>query len=52
MTPQEATQARDARLVAVCHADGISHILTVNTGNFLRYRSIGPGITIVNPSEI
>lgn len=40
-------QVHDARLVAVMRAHGVSHLLTLNQADFLRYREI----TIVNPME-
>lgn len=42
-------QVHDARLVAVMRVHGISHLLTLNTVDFLRYGEI---ITIVHPTDI
>ena len=42
----------DARLVAVCHAHGITHLLTFNTGHFVRLASIPPGVVIVDPATV
>ncbi len=39
-------QVHDARLVAVCHVHGISHILTFNTSHFTRLAGFGPGIMV------
>lgn len=38
----------DARLVAIMHASGISHLLTLNPDDFRRYS----GIFILTPSDI
>lgn len=48
----QGKQVHDARLVAVCHAANISHILTVNVSDFQRYANIGPGIAAVHPKDI
>ena len=42
-------QVHDARLVAVMRVHGISHLLTLNPTDFLRYRAI---IMIVHPTDI
>ncbi len=42
-------QVHDARLVAICHVYGISHILTFNVRHFARLALFGPGVTIVDP---
>jgi predicted nucleic acid-binding protein len=41
-------QVHDARLAAVMRAHGITHILTFDTADFLRY----PGITAVHPRDV
>lgn len=41
-------QVHDARLVAAMQIHGLTHILTFNDTDFLRY----PGITVVNPSRV
>jgi len=41
-------QAHDARIVALMHSHGISHILTLNTDDFARYQ----GVTPVSPAEV
>jgi predicted nucleic acid-binding protein len=41
-------QVHDARLVALMQANGITHILTLNGGDFSRY----PGITVIDPVAI
>lgn len=45
-------QVHDTRLVAVCHVYGISHLLTFNVQDFLRFQSVGPGLVIVDPRTI
>jgi len=45
-------QVHDARLVAICHVYGISHILTFNVRHFARLAPFGPGVTIVDPASI
>ncbi len=42
-------QVHDARLVAICHVQGIEQILTFNSGHFARFVGHGPGIVIVDP---
>ncbi len=37
-------QVHDARLVAAMHVHGVSHLLTLNTGDFSRY----PGVTAIH----
>jgi predicted nucleic acid-binding protein len=45
-------QVHDARLVAVCHAHRVTHLLTFNVGHFGRMAAFGPGITVVDPATI
>lgn len=45
-------QVHDARLVAVCHAHAVTHLLTFNTQHFARLAAFGPGITVVHPSSV
>jgi predicted nucleic acid-binding protein len=45
-------QVHDARLVAVCHAHGITHLLTFNVADFGRMAQFGPGLVIVDPASI
>jgi predicted nucleic acid-binding protein len=45
-------QVHDARLVAVCHANGVSHLLTFNTAHFVRLAGFGPGIVVVHPASV
>jgi predicted nucleic acid-binding protein len=41
-------QVHDARLVAVMRVHGLTHILTFNTSDFVRY----PGINVVHPQAV
>jgi hypothetical protein len=45
-------QVHDARLVAVCHADGVSQMLTFNVSHFVRMVGFGPGIVAVDPASV
>jgi predicted nucleic acid-binding protein len=45
-------QVHDARLVAVCHAHGVTHLLTFNVAHFARMAGFGPGIVVVDPATI
>jgi predicted nucleic acid-binding protein len=45
-------QVHDARLVAVCHVYGVTHLLTFNTTHFARLAAIGPGIVVVDPRNV
>jgi predicted nucleic acid-binding protein len=45
-------QVHDARLVAVCHVNGVSHLLTFNISHFTRLSHVAPGITVVDPASI
>ena len=45
-------QVYDARLVAICHVYGISHLLTFNVSHFTRLARIGPGIVVVEPANV
>jgi predicted nucleic acid-binding protein len=40
-------QAHDARLVAIMHDNGVTHILTFNVNNFRAY-----DVTVVSPDEV
>lgn len=46
----QGKQVHDARLVAAMQVHGITHILTFNTADFLRYQPLG--ITVVHPADI
>jgi hypothetical protein len=45
-------QVHDARLVAVCHAHGVTHLLTFNVGHFTRLAGFGPGVVVVDPANV
>ena len=45
-------QVHDAWLVAVCHAYGVSHLLTFNVAHFARLAGIGPGVVVVDPASV
>ena len=45
-------RVHDARLVAVCHAHRVSHLLTFNAPHFAQMADIAPGITIVEPAAV
>lgn len=45
-------QVHDARLVAVCHAHAVTHVLTFNVGHFVRLAGFGPGIAVVDPTAV
>jgi len=45
-------QVHDARLVAVCHAHTVTHLLTFNVQHFVRMASVGPGIVVVDPATV
>ena len=45
-------QMHDARLVAACHAHGVTHLLTFNVPHFARMASFGSGITVLDPAAV
>jgi predicted nucleic acid-binding protein len=45
-------QVHDARLVAVCHANAVTHLLTFNVAHFTRMATFGPGIVVVDPASV
>src|SRR5262249_49647092 len=45
-------QVHDARLVAVCHVHGVTHVLTFNVSHFARLAGFGPGIVVVDPATV
>jgi predicted nucleic acid-binding protein len=45
-------QVHDARLVAVCHAHGVTHLLTFNVSHFARMAGFGPGVVVVDPASV
>jgi predicted nucleic acid-binding protein len=45
-------QVHDARLVAVCHIHGVTHLMTFNISHFVRMAGFGPGIIVVDPGKV
>ncbi len=45
-------QVHDARLVAVCHAHKLTHLLTFNVAHFVRMAGFGPGVTVIDPGSV
>lgn len=45
-------QVHDARLVAVCHVHGVTHLLTFNVAHFARFSAQTPGVIIVDPATV
>ena len=45
-------QVHDARLVAVCHVYGITHLLTFNVPHFSKFSAFGQGVVIVDPASV
>lgn len=45
-------QVHDARLVAICHAHKVTHLLTFNAPHFARLATFGAGITVVDPATV
>jgi predicted nucleic acid-binding protein len=45
-------QVHDARLVAVCHAHAVTHLLTLNVSDFVRMAGFGPGVVVVGPASV
>jgi predicted nucleic acid-binding protein len=45
-------QVHDARLVAVCHAHRVTHLLTFNVSHFTRLGGFGPGVVVVDPGGL
>jgi predicted nucleic acid-binding protein len=45
-------QVHDARLVAVCHVHGVTHLLTFNVGHFARLAGFGPGLIVADPAAV
>jgi predicted nucleic acid-binding protein len=42
----------DARLVAACHVNSVTHLLTFNTPQFTTMAKFGPGVIIVDPANV
>jgi predicted nucleic acid-binding protein len=45
-------QVHDARLVAVCHVHGVTHLLTFNVAHCARLVSFGPGVVVADPASV
>jgi predicted nucleic acid-binding protein len=45
-------RVHDARLVAVCHAHAVTHLLTFNVAHFTQIAGFGPGIVLVDPATV
>ena len=45
-------QVHDARLVAVCHVNSVTHLLTFNVSHFQRLAAFGPGVVVVDPASV
>jgi len=45
-------QVHDARLVAVCHAHAVTHVLTFNVAHFLRLATPAPGVVVCDPASV
>jgi predicted nucleic acid-binding protein len=45
-------QVHDARIVAVCHVNAVTHLLTLNMSDFARMAQFGPGIVVVDPASV
>ena len=43
-------QVHDARIVAVCHVNTVTHLLTFNVTHFGRMAAFGPGVVVVDPA--
>jgi hypothetical protein len=45
-------QVHDARIIAVCHAYKLTHLLTFNVAHFSRTSQFGAAVIVVHPSSI
>lgn len=45
-------QVHDARLVAICHVSGTTHLLTFNVPHFERLAGFSPGLVVVDPATL
>ena len=45
-------QVHDARLVAVCHAHAVTHVLAFNVGHLARLDTAPPGLVFVDPASV
>ena len=45
-------QVHDARIVGVCHAHAVTHLLTFNVAHFGRMAAFGPSVVVVDPATV
>ena len=45
-------RVHDARLVAVCHAHAMTHVLTFNVSHFTGMAGFGPSLVVVDPASV
>ena len=45
-------QVHNARLVAICHVNQVTHLLTFNVAHFARMAGFGPGGIVVDPASV
>ncbi len=45
-------RVHDARLVAVCYVQAVTHVLTFNVAHFVGMAGFGQGIIVVDPSTV
>ncbi len=45
-------QVHDARLVAVRHTHGVTHVLTFNVAHFARLAAAPPGVLVIDPADV
>lgn len=45
-------RVHDARLMAVCHVHGVTHLLTFNVSHFVQMAGFGPGVVVVDPASV
>ncbi len=45
-------RVHDARLVAVCHVHGVTHLLTFNVAHFVQMAGFGPGLVVIDPASV
>jgi hypothetical protein len=45
-------RVHDARLVAVCHVQAVTQVLTFNVSHFAGMAGFGPGLVVVDPATV
>jgi hypothetical protein len=45
-------RVHDARLVAVCHAHAVTHLLTLNVSDFAGMAGFSPGVVVVDAASV